>query len=517
MSITRRGALKGIGTAALANTASLATGLLVTAPARAQSKQKVLNWGFNAEAETLDPYSTTKRTAHVLSRHIIEHLLYRDPTTAEVRPALAKSWKWIDDLTLEFALRDDVKFHDGQSFTADDVVYTVSYIKDKTKLVAFDVTDYGYIKEAQKMSPYVVRLALNAPTPSAVDRLTQTLFILPKGYHSTVDRQTFGKRPIGTGPYRVTGFESARKAEFTKFDGYYPAAWGKPTIDNIVVRCITDPQTIVAEAQSGGVDFVWNIQLSQLSQLRESPDLVKITGGSTEIYFLRLDAIGKTPNSPARDKNVRIAISHAINRPDLARVLMGPTSQVLNSPCLPKQFGCVQDVKSYEYDVVKAKEFLARSSYPNGFPITISAYTDGGPMAEAIVGDLSAIGIKATLDVRETSAILKDNRAGLLAAVVFDWPSSGVYDASAMVANFFQGNQNDLMMDDEIHNWLNAAGTTTDKAVRAANYRAAFEKMANEAYVVPLMTGVTYYAANSKLKFPIPQDGSPLMYFASWG
>lgn len=519
MAITRRRALRAIGSTALAaGAASLASGLAPGAatPAFGQARPNVLTWGFNAQPETLDPYSTTKRTAQLLSRHVLEHLLYRDPTTAEARGALATSWKWLDDLTLEFNLRDDVSFHDGQHFDADDVVYTMSYIKDKTKQVAFSATDYGYIKEAQKVSVYVVRLVLNVPTPSAIERLTQTFFILPKGYHSSVDRQTFAGRPIGTGPFRVTGFESGSKAELTRFDGYYTALWGKPSLDKIVVRCITDAQTLVAEMQTGGIDFIWNIQLGQLTQLEDSPKIAKYTGGSTEIYFLRLDVIGKTPDIPTRDKNVRVAIAHAINRPDLARVLMGPTSQVLNAPCHPRQFGCFQDVTSYDYDVEKAKAALKRSAYPNGFPLTISAYTDGGPMAEAIVGDLSAIGINAKLDFRETSAILKDNRAGILPAVVFDWPSAGVYDASAMVANFFQGNLNDYIMDDDIHTWLAAAASTTDRAARQENYRRAFEKIANEAYVVPLMTGVTYYAADSALKFPLPQDGYPLMYMARW-
>lgn len=203
IAITRRVALRTMGTGALvAGAATLANGLLPGAatPAFGQARPNVLTWGFNAQAETLDPYSTTKRTAQLLSRHVIEHLLYRDPTTAEARGALATSWKWLDDLTLEFNLRDDVSFHDGQHFDADDVVYTMNYIKDKTKQVAFSATDYGYIKEAQKVSPYVVRLALNVPTPSAIERLTQTFFILPKGYHSSVDRQTFGSRPARRPP-----------------------------------------------------------------------------------------------------------------------------------------------------------------------------------------------------------------------------------------------------------------------------------------------------------------------------
>jgi peptide/nickel transport system substrate-binding protein len=515
----RRRVLQAMGSSALSLRAAALAPALVSCAAAEHSqgaRNNALTWGFTAQAETLDPYSTNKRTAHLLIGHVLERLLYRDPESAEARPALAKSWRWLDERTLEFILRDDVWFHDGQHFDADDVLYTLNYIKDPTQQVVFSDTDYGFLKEAQKLSAYVVRFVLTTPTPSALDRLTQVFFILPRDYHSKVNRQTFGSHPIGTGPYRVSAFESGHKVELTRFERYYSAAWGTPSLRQIIVRCITDPQTLVAEMETGGIDFIWNIQRDQLSQVEDSPRIAKFSGGSTEIYFLRLDVVGKRPGSPTRDKNVRLAILHAINRPDIAHILMGPGSEVLNAPCHPRQFGCFQDVTSYEYSVEKAEAALKRSAYPNGFALTVSAYSDGGSIAEAIVGDLSAIGIKATLDYRETSAVLKDSFAGLLPALVIDWPSSGVYDASAMVANFFQGTANDYIADPDVEKWLTAAGATGDRAVREDNYRRAFERIANEAYLVPLMTGVTYYAADPALKFPRPPDGFPLMYMAHW-
>ena len=514
--LTRRRVLQAMGAAALAPALAPSLVSCSAASASQDARNDVLTWGFTGQAETLDPYATNKRSAQLLCGHVLERLLYRDPASAEARPALARAWRWLDERTLEFTLREDVSFHDGQHFDADDVVYTLGYIKDPSQQVVFSDTDYGFIKEAQKLSPHVVRLLLNAPTPSAIDRLTQVFFILPRGYHSRVDRQTFSSHPVGTGPYRVTAFQSGHRAELTRFEGYYPAAWGTPSLQQIIVRCITDPQTLVAEMETGGIDFIWNISRDQLSQVQDSPRIAKSSGGSTEIYFLRLDVVGKRPDSPTRDKNVRLAIMHAINRPDIAHILMGPESQVLNAPCHPRQFGCFQDVTSYDYNLEKARAALKRSAYPDGFALTVSAYSDGGSIAEAIVGDLSAIGIKARLDYRETYAILKDSHAGLLPALVIDWPSSGVYDASAMVANFFQGTVSDYMMDQDVQSWLAAAAATADRALREDNYRRAFEKIANEAYLLPLMTGVTYYAADSALQFPRPQDGFPLMYMAHW-
>ncbi|MGH7005042.1 MAG: ABC transporter substrate-binding protein, partial [Alphaproteobacteria bacterium] len=404
--------------------------------ASAQARSNVLNWGFVSEIETLDPYGTAKRTAQLVIRHVLEHLAVRDPLSGVAKPGLATAWRWVDETTLEFALRRGVTFHDGQPFDADDVVYTVEYIKRPESQISFAQADYGFLKQAVKIDQYTIRLILNVTTPSAVDRLSQTLFILPKGAHARLGAKEFGTRPIGTGPYRVTAFEAGRRVEMTRFDGYYPADWGRPRFDKIVVITIPDVQTQVAELTRGRIDFMWALQSDQIAQLKGAPDITTVTGGSVAARFLSLDAAGRSGANPMKDKNVRMAIAHAINRQAIAKVLVNPTSEVINAPCNPKQLGCAQDVTKYEYDVAKAKALLRASSFPNGFELNISAFTDNGPIAEAIAGDLREIGIKAKLDFRETSAWVKDFFGGRMQAAVVNWPSNGIYDVSAFVPLF---------------------------------------------------------------------------------
>jgi peptide/nickel transport system substrate-binding protein len=496
--------------------AGFCAALLAGGAACAQQQKNALTWGFATDIETLDPYGTSKRSVQLVIRNTLEHLLYRDPVSGEPKPALATAWKWIDDKTIELTLRRGVKFHDGEPFDADDVVYTLRYIKNPDAQIAFGKSDYGFIDHAEKIDPYTVRLALNAPTPSAIDRLTQTLFILPHGAHAKMGAQSFGLKPIGTGPYKVASFSPGRGVELVRNEDYYDAAWGKPRFDAISVVTIPDPQTQIAELTSGRVDFLWGIGADQMQQLQGASGISTVAGGSTSISFLSLDAAGRSGANPMRDRNVRLAIAHAIDRAAISQVLRGGSSVVIDAACHPKQFGCPQPSIVYDYDVGKAKALMKASGYPDGFETSIGAFTDSGPVAEAIIGDLREIGIKARLDFRETSAWIKDFFGGKLQAAIVPWPSNGVYDVSALVPLFFMKDQGDYARDDEVAEWFKQAGSITDPAERQRLYKLGFDKIEQEEYVVPLMTGVTNYGFRSGLDFVAPSDGYPLIYMTGW-
>ena len=487
--------------------------LALATPALAQKADNALTWGFTSEVETLDPYATAKRTSQLVIRNVVETLLYRDPLSGKAQPLLATSWRWVDDRTLELALRQDAAFHDGQKFDADDVVFTVEQVKRKDPPVSFAEADYGYINRAEKIDTYTVRLLLNAPTPSAVDRLTQTLFILPKGSYTP---QAFGRAPIGTGPYKVSSFEAGRKLVLTRNPAFHPAGWGAPRLATITIITIGDPQTQAAELSRGRVDFLWNINPDQVQQLKGAAGVKTLSGGSTSISFLSLDSAGRSGANPLQDRNVRLAIASAINRPAISSVLQGPGSVVIDAACHPAQFGCPTDVEKHPYDLAKAKALMKASAYPTGFPLSISAFTDSGPVAEAIIGDLREIGIIGKVDFRETSAWIKDFFGGKLPASVVPWPSSGVYDVAALVPLFFMGQPGDYTKDPEIMGWFKDAGSITDPAERARLYGLGFAKIARDALVVPIMTSVTSFGYRDGLDFVPPADGYPAIAMTGW-
>lgn len=485
-------------------------------PAMAQKAENALTWGFTSEIETLDPYATAKRTSQLVIRNVVETLFYRDPASGQAKPLLAEAWRWVDDKTLEINLRKNVTFHDGQAFDADDVVFTVGQVKRKEPPVSFADADYGYIDHAEKVDAFTVRLMLKAPTPSAVDRLTQTLYILPKGAYATLGPQGFAKGAIGTGPFKVESFEAGRKLVLARNAQYHAAAWGAPRLAKMSIVTIADPQTQVAELSRGRVDFLWNINPDQVSQLKGAAGVKTVAGGSTSVSFLSLDASGRSGANPLQDKNVRKAIAAAVDREAISQVLQGPGSVVIDAACHPKQFGCPADIKKVPRDLAAAKALMKASAYPNGFQLSISAFTDSGPVAEAIVGDLREIGIQGKVDFRETSAWIKDFFAGKLPASIVPWPSSGVYDVSALVPLFFMGQPGDYTRDPEVMEWFKQAGSIVDPAERARLYKLGFAKIAEETFVLPIMTAVTSYGYREDLDFVVPADGYPAMALSGW-
>ena len=114
--------------------ATFAAALAVGAPqAFADKSNDTLTWLSNSEPDNIDMYQNTLREGIILGRHIWDALMEIDPKTGEFRPSLATSYKWIDDTTIEFKLREDIVFHNGEKFDADDVVYTIRRTRSNRK------------------------------------------------------------------------------------------------------------------------------------------------------------------------------------------------------------------------------------------------------------------------------------------------------------------------------------------------------------------------------------------------
>lgn len=493
-----------------------ALSMMTLAPASlcAGQADNSLVWGYDTQLESMNPYATNKGKAQLVMRNVLEHLLYRS-ADGQAKPALATSWTWVDATTIDFTLREGVTFHNGEAFDADDVVYTVAQIKNPDAKISAQ-GDYKFIDSVEKTGQYSIRMKLSKPTPSAIDRLSQTLFILPNETYEAMDAAEFGRAPVGTGPYKVIGFEAGQMVELARNESYYDAEWGQPQFDKLTVLTLPDPQTRLAELTSGRVDFVWGLSPDDMMQLTMSADIETVTGDSTTVTFLSLDPNARTGENPTQDKNVRLAMIHAIDRAVVGQVMQGAASIALDTSCHPKQFGCTQDVVGYQYNVEKAKEYMAASAYPDGFELKIAAFTENARIAEAVTGYLREIGIEATVDQRETTAWVKGYFAGEIPVGIVPWPSNGVYDVSSITPFFFEEGQGDYIGDAEINAWFAEAGSIIDEEERLRLYALGFGKMADEVLNIPMVTKVTNYAYRSGLDFTPAADGYPLIYMAGW-
>lgn len=506
MKVTRLGS-------AVLMSALLATG----GSAWAGKANDTLVYASDTELVNISQYHNNVREGVIIATLVWDPLIHRDPKTGAYQPQLATSWTWVDPTTIDLDLRQGVTFHDGSPFTADDVVFTFNYVlKPEAKVVTKQNVEW--MQSAEKLGDYKVRIHLKKPFPAALEYLAGPMPIYPAAYFQKVGLDGFAKAPIGTGPYRVMSVENGKGVKMSKSPTYWKGSpIGQPSIGHIEFRVIPDGETRLAELMTGGIDWIWRVQADQAKQLANVPNITVLSAETMRVGFLQFDSLGRTPGAePLRNPLVRQAISYAIDRKTMSDTLVRGGSRVMNSACFIDQFGCTdQGVPHYEYNPEKAKKLLAEAGYPNGFTVDLYAYRER-EYAEAVVGYLRAIGIKANLNYMKYDAIRELSRAGKTPIFFQTWGSFSINDASAFLGAWFKGNDDDMAKDPDVRKLLDVGDTSTDPATRKKAYADALKIIGEKAYSLPMFSYSANYAFTSDLDFSAQADELPRFYSARW-
>lgn len=501
--------------ATAASAAALA--LAIAAPdAAAQKSKDTLRIAWEQTVENVDNYYNTNREGILFSRMVWDTLVDRDPKTFKTIPNLATAWKWVDDRTLEMELRQGVKFHNGEEFDADDVVFTLNYISNPENKV-INQSNVSWIEKAEKLDKFKVRIITKKPFPAALEFLTIPIVMYPNEYYAKVGPKEMGLKPVGTGPYKATKIVPTKEYTLERWEGHFEGG-SKPhaKIKNIVIRTIPEMSTQIAELLAGGLDWIWYVPVDQADRLETVPSLQVVRAETMRVGYIGMDAAGRTPVKALQDVRVRQAIAHAIDRPAIVKNLIGGKSRVLDAPCFPTQFGCDNSVAAkYPYNPAKAKELLAAAGYKDGFEMEFFAYRPRD-WSEAILGYLNAVGIKPKLTQMTYFAVRDKNHANATPTYFMDWGSYSINDVSAILPNFFAGSGDDYARDPEVKAWLEAGGSTVDEAVRKENYSKAIKKITEQAYWLPMFTFVTNYGMTKDLNFEAFADELPRYYLYGW-
>jgi len=495
----------------------LAGALALTAPtaAWAGKKDDTLRMAYDQAPESLDPYYNNVRIGIIITANVWDTLLYRDPVTNQYVGQLAKSWRWVDERTMEFELREGVRFHNGEEFDADAVVYTLSFVADP-KNQAVTQQNVRWIDRVEKLDKYRVRIVTKQTFPAAPEYLATTTAIHPPRYYAEVGPQGMNAKPVGSGPYKVLEYRPGQSLTLVRNDDYFKdSPKGQPKIGKVVIRFIPDRQTQVAEIISGGQDFIMHVPKDQAEQLRSLPHLQVQSGDTMRMVFLRMNSQENTPAAPLKDERVRKAINHAIDRATIVKNIVGDSAVVLNAVCTPAQIGCSQDVLSYAYDPALAKKLLAEAGYPNGFAIDIAAYRERH-QTEAIINYLQAVGIKANLQFMQYAAMRDLARSGKAALMHQTWASNLVNDISGSTPIYFAFGDDDTTRDLAVRALLDEGDTTVDPQKRVAVYKQALSLIAEHAYAVPLWTLPVYYVAANDVAFTPYEDELIRFWAMGW-
>ena len=380
----------------------------------------------------------------IIGANVWDTLVYRDPVTNEYKGQLAKSWKQIDDKTIEFELREGVKFHNGEEFDADDVVYTLNFIsKPENKVVTQG--NVNWIEKAEKLDKYKVRLTTKEIFPAAIEYLAGPVVIHPNEYYEKVGPKGQNEKPVGSGPYKVSNYVPGKSITLELNKDYFKdSPKPQPKIGKIDIRFIPDRQTQMAEMLSGGGDLIMHVPKDQADQLKTVPTLQVVSGETMRIVFMQMNIQDGTPAPALKDERVRKAIIHAIDREAMVKNIVGDGSRVINTICFPSQFGCTDEgATRYNYDPAKAKALLAKAGFPNGFSMSLetSGASPYHEVSQSLQSTFAQGGIKVELRMGEPSQVLTRYRERRHDALVFVWAPD--YSDPSSTLEFFSRNTDD--------------------------------------------------------------------------
>ncbi len=494
----------------------LAACVTLGAPALAQKSADTLRITWRDAIPDVDPYYNSQRTGMVVAFQAFDCLVYRDPTTMEMKPALATSWKQVDTTTLEFTLREGVTFQNGDPFTADDVVYTINtIIHDKKVAIPAYYTSFA---GAEKIDDLHVRIKLTGVSPAVMEYLSMVTPIWPKAYREKVGPEAFSKAPIGTGPYKITKVDGTTQIDLERFDGHYAGSpKGKPAIKYIKIHEVPDATTEMTELLGGRADWIWGYNADQYDNIARVPTLQAIRFGIMRVNFMTIDAAGRTgADNPLTKQKVRQAVIMAIDRATMAKQLIQGDSQVIDTPCFPTQFGCdVQAAVKYPYDPVRAKQLLNEAGYPNGFDTDLISYNT--PQINAALQNyLKAIGINLRIQQLQIGAVIQKAEKGEAPLYCGSWGSNSVNDTSAFMPYFLGGGLDDYARDADVQALLQKAGASVDPEIRRNAFSEAIRLATERVDFIPLFSAVRYVAFSKQLNFEGFSDDIPRFYLSSW-
>ena len=460
---------------------------LGTAPALASKADDTLRIAVIDWWSTLDPYQFPLDEAGVFYRGVYETLVRYDEHTHKIVPRLAKAWRQLDDKTVEFDLRDDVKFHNGDHFDADDVVETIRFIIDPNTQIRFK-DNFTWIDKVEKVDQYKVRIIAKEGFATLLSGFGYRFYIYDsKVLNKLENKADYGRLgAIATGPYKVVSLDQ-QKMVLTRFDDYYDKKNMAP-IKNIIVTPIPDRQTQVAQFMTGNIDLIRNPTADLARELEKDPNTRVTPMHNGLLMYITLDAAGRSDNKVMTDQRVRKAFMEAIDRPQLAKTVIpgGEVAQMLDGICVAAVVGCVSSTKVPDYNPEDAKKLLAEAGYPNGFDLELDVHQPLAEIGEGIAGMLRKVGIRATVRPLPLTLYVRMRGDGKLTAFLGFYPTNAQPDMDNLLDLFFDGNRDYWGADPVIKQAQKAGHIEMDAEKRADIYKTAIDRVNNMNYILPV-------------------------------
>jgi len=386
----------------------------------ALAQEKVFRYATTGDILGLDPHSNNEGPTNTMKGNVYGKLIHRKPDLS-LEPDLAVSWENVDAVTWRFDLREGVTFHNGNPFTADDVVFSFERQSQETSDMSFALAT---IEEIRKVDDLTVEIVTEGPDPILLLNMPN-FYIMDKEWVEENDafevvrgagQTNFpNTNANGTGPYRVVEWVQDNKLTLEPFENYWNADGIMSNIDRAVFTPIPNDATRVAALLSGEIDMMYPVPLQDVPRLQNDSNVEVLEGPELRTIFLGfdqwrdelLDMPGSGEN-PFKDQRVRAAFAHAIDLEAIKRVVMRGASTPTGLMVAPGINGFVPELNEpYEYNPERSRELLEEAGYADGFPVTLDCpndrYVNDEAICNSVIPMLERIGIDVSLNAQTKS------------------------------------------------------------------------------------------------------------------
>jgi peptide/nickel transport system substrate-binding protein len=431
---------------------------------------------IGSEPDQLDPQKTTAYPSFQVLENVFDTLVEPDQDL-EMQPALAESWETSEDgLTWTFTLRDDVTWHNGREFVADDVVFSYNRIIDEELSNAYR---FSSVEEVTAPDDRTVEITLSQPTPALLAKLGSFKGMAIVAEENVAD---LAREPIGTGPFAFSEYTPGDSLELVRNDDYWG---GEVPLDGVRFTFVPEPTVALTNVQGGEAQWTDNLPPQQVPSLQEGGELTVETVPSNDYWYFAANQA----RPPFDDPKVRQALAYGIDREEIAEAAKFGLATV-NQTAVPEDSSYFYDYAPYERDVDKAKSLLQEAGVSGRLPmelIVTNEYPETVTSGQVIQDQLEEIGVDVEVRTLDFAAWLDAQGKGDFDAFMLGWLGNIDPDDFYYAQHHSTGTNNfQEYANPEVDEALDAARAETDEAARQELYDTAVKQIVDDASYVYL-------------------------------
>lgn len=387
-------------------------------PDAAKTKD-ILTVAMGSDAKSLDPQGSRDIFSNQINRQIYDTLLVMDEASNKIVPALAESYKKIDDLTYEFKLRKGVKFHNGEVFKASDVKFTFDRAITPAGASIGSLVNNIDVGGIKVVDDYTIIIKLKTPHPGFLAVLSSDNLSMLNEKAVKSAGKDYGQNPVGTGKYKFVSWKRGNQIALTRFDDYYGE---KSKIKDVVIRIIPEGTNRVIELESGSLDIALDVTTNDVKRVADNKNLQLFRVIDNSVTYMGFN----TGKKPFNDVRVRQAFSYAIDTKSVVESAWRGVGKPATGMVAPNLVYANTALKQHEYNPEKARQLLKEAGYASGLKLEIwtNDRKERIDMAQIMQNMLKEVGVEVEIKVFEWGAYFEKTGKGEHSMYLMSWTVS---------------------------------------------------------------------------------------------